>query len=88
MELSRSSQESQRKPSQSESFFPEAAVFEIEMVERADEMLHFLVLYSRAAASRALRIVPLNELCKFIAHEIELLAGVRDLIGEKTCADC
>ena len=54
------------------------------MVERADEMLHFLVLFiAEQQPVEALRIVPLDELCKFIAHEIELLAGVRDLIGEK-----
>ena len=64
--------------------FPEAAVVQIEMVERAHEMLHLPVLFVvQQHPVEPLRVVPLDELRKFVAHEIELLARMRDLVGKK-----
>lgn len=63
--------------------FPEAAVVQIEMVERAHEMLHLPVLFVvQQHPVEPLRVVPLNELGEFVAHKVELLARMRDLVGK------
>ena len=66
------------------SHMPEDLIYLAALVDMQSSMLHLLMLFiAEKQPVEPLRIVPFDKLCKLVTHEIEFLAGMRDLIRKK-----